>query len=97
MELLRKPDYTQGELMHEEIKMRAYRLLEKKYLWASGDNLDDELNGELPHIAYAISVVQGRGEKNIGDDRSYRAARIYLRALTSFVAWRKKSPGETYP
>jgi hypothetical protein len=88
MEALNEPDDIQSERLHESIKMRAYRFLEEKDIEAARSNLDDELRGELPYIAYALSVVQESGGQELSNDRAYRAALIYLRALTSFVAFR---------
>lgn len=86
---------TQLNLLHEEIKARAYHLLERKDTGTNGSNPDDELQGELPRIAYALSQVQERSDHETSDDRAYRAARIYLCALTSFVACRGRNPGAT--
>ena len=58
METPSKPTHTQHELMHEEIKWRAYHFLEQKQTGTSGINLNDELKDELPRIAYALSLVR---------------------------------------
>ena len=76
------------ELMHEQIKLRAYQLIERKHAVTDGSHVEDELKGELPRIVYALSRVQEYGNADMGSDRIPRAARIYLLALSSFVAGR---------
>jgi hypothetical protein len=78
------------ELMHDEIKRRAYQLIEQKQAVADGSWIEEEPKGELPRIVYALSRVQERADADMGDDRKYRAARIYLQALSSFVAERRR-------
>lgn len=82
---------SQEERMHEEIKLRAYYFLEQKHTGTNSPNLDDELKGELPRIAYALSRVHECGDADASNDRAHRAARIYLGALSSFVARRLQS------
>jgi hypothetical protein len=74
------------ELMHDEIKRRAYQLIEQKRAVADGSRVEEELKGELPRIVYALSKVQECADADIDGDRVCRAARIYLCALSSFVA-----------
>ena len=93
METPSKPTRTRHELMHEEIKWRAYHFLEQEQTGTSGIDLNDELKDELPRIAYALSLVQECGDADRSNDRAYRAARIYLRALSSFVATRGTNRG----
>lgn len=81
------------ELMHDEIKCRAYQLIENKYAVADGDDVEDELKGELPRIVYALSRVQECAQDSLSNDRAYRAARIYLQALISFVAEYRRQIG----
>lgn len=81
------------ELMHDEIKCRAYQLIERKQALADGSRVEDELKGELPRIVYALSMVQDCANAAVGSDRIYRAARIYLLALTSFVTERRRQAG----
>ena len=76
------------EMMHEEIKRRAYQLIERKDTVVDGSGVEDELNGELPRIVYALSSVQECTNGETDNSRIHRAARIYLRALSSFVAER---------
>lgn len=76
------------ELMHDEIKLRAYHFIERKKAVAGGSRVEDELKGELPRIIYAISRVQNCTDADMGHDRICRAARIYLLALSSFVTER---------
>lgn len=93
METSSQPAHTQHELMHEELKWRAYHFFEQKQTETSGTTLNDELKDELPRIAYALSLVQECGDADMSNDRAYRAARIYLRALSSFVAVRGTNRG----
>ena len=69
--------------LHHEIKFRAYELFERRHETADGHDLRDELQAELPRVAYAAAQLQkhSKGE----DTRTVRAARIYLRALSSFI------------
>jgi hypothetical protein len=71
--------------LHHEIKFRAYELFERRHDIA-GHDLRDELQAELPRVAYAAAQLQKhpKGE----DTRTVRAARIYLRALSSFIGER---------
>jgi hypothetical protein len=95
METSTKSAYIQHEPMHEELKWRAYHFFEQKQTETSGTTLNDELKDELPRIAYALSLVQECGDADMSNDRAYRAARIYLRALGSFVAVRGTNRGTT--
>jgi hypothetical protein len=69
--------------LHHEIKFRAYELFERRRDIADGHDLRDELQAELPRVAYAAAQLQkhSKGE----DTRTVRAARIYLHALSSFI------------
>jgi hypothetical protein len=81
------------ELMHEEIKRRAYQLIERKQAVADGNHVEDELKGELPRIVYALSRLQECANADVGYDRIHRAARIYLLALSSFAMERRRQTG----
>lgn len=81
------------ELMHEEIKRRAYQLIELKQAVADGSHVEDELKGELPRIVYALSRVQECGNASMGSDSVHRAARIYLLALSSFAMECRRQTG----
>jgi|SRR5579864_7904982 len=73
--------------LHHEIKFRAYELFDRRHDIADGHDLRDELQTELPRVAYAAAQLQkhSKGE----DTRTVRAARIYLRALSSFIGARE--------
>lgn len=72
--------------LHHEIKFRAYELFERRHDIADGHDLRDELQAELPRVAYAAAQLQKHSK---GDDtRTIRAARIYLRVLSSFIGKR---------
>jgi hypothetical protein len=71
--------------LHHEIKFRAYELYERRHDTVDAQDLKDELQAELPRVAYAAAQLQ----KHSGEDtRTVRAARIYLRALSSFIGER---------
>jgi hypothetical protein len=66
---------------HDEIKCRAYELYERRD--DAGDS--HNLKGELPRVAYAAAQLQKCSNGDAGDSRAVRAARVYLRALISFI------------
>ena len=66
---------------HDEIKCRAYELYERRHDAADSHNL----KGELPRVAYAVAQIQKNPNGGARDTRVVRAARIYLRALISFI------------
>jgi hypothetical protein len=71
--------------LHDEIKCRAYQLYELQ-----GDNTDHldrktELQFELLRVAYAAAQLQKYCDGEIVDSKAVRAARVYLRALSSFI------------
>jgi hypothetical protein len=70
--------------LHHEIKCRAYELYERRYDAADGHDLRDELR----RIAYAAAQLQKHANGQVGDTRAVRAARVYLRALGSFISER---------
>jgi putative component of toxin-antitoxin plasmid stabilization module len=71
--------------LHDEIKSRAYELYER---WSDDVERADakkELQSELPRVAYAAAQIQKYSNGELGDNKTVRAARVYLRALTSFI------------
>jgi hypothetical protein len=74
-------DETLNAALHHEIKCRAYELYERWHDTAGGHDLRDELR----RVAYAVSQIQKNSNGEIGDTRAVRAARVYLRALCSFI------------
>jgi hypothetical protein len=70
--------------LHHEIKCRAYELYEGRHDVADRHNLKDE----LPRVAYAVAQIQKYSNGAVEDNRTVRAARVYLRALSSFVSER---------
>jgi hypothetical protein len=74
--------------LHHGIKFRAYELYERRHDTADGHDLKDKLQAELPRVAYAAALLQKYSKGEVGDTRAVRAARIYLRALSSFVGER---------
>jgi len=73
--------------LHHEIKCRAYEFYERLHM-ADGRDLEDKLQAELPRVAYAAAQLQRYTNGEVGDTRAVRAARVYLCALSSFVAKR---------
>ena len=74
--------------LHHEIKFRAYELYERRYDTADGHELKEELQAELLRVAYAVAQLQKHPNGKAGDDRAVRAARVYLRALSSYIGER---------
>ena len=73
---------------HDEIKCRAYELYERRHDAGDGHDVKDELQAELPRVAYAAAQLQKYSNGEVGDTRAVRAARVYLRALTSIISER---------
>ena len=71
--------------IHHEIKCRAYELYERQHGTLDGHDLKDNLQAELPRVAYAAAQLQKYSNGETGDTRAVRAARVYLRALSSFI------------
>ena len=71
--------------LHDEIKWRAYELYERQQNGMDNQDVKKELQFELQRVAYAAAQIQ-MSNREFSDDRIVRAARVYLRALTSFIA-----------
>lgn len=71
--------------LHDEIKLRAYELYARQRDDMKHEDLTKELRCELPRLAYAASQIQ-MSNGGFGDDRIVRAARVYLHALSSYIA-----------
>ena len=71
--------------IHHEIKCRAYELYERQHGSLDGHDLKDNLQAELHRVAYAAAQLQKYSNGETGDTRAVRAARVYLRALSSFI------------
>ena len=69
--------------LHEQIKWRAYEFYERQGD-ACGDDIKNDLQSELLNVIYAAAQLQKCSDGEI-DSRASRAARVYLRALTSFI------------
>ena len=76
-------DEPQDAVLHLDIMCRAYELYGLRHDAANGS--DFKLQAELPRVAYAIAQIQKHSNGVTGDTRAVRAARVYLRALVSFV------------
>jgi hypothetical protein len=77
-------DETIDIAFHDEIKCRAYELYERRHDTPDSYNL----KGELPRVAYAVAQIQKNSNGEAWDTRAVRAARVYLRALTSIISER---------
>ena len=71
--------------LHDQIKWRAYELYERQADGAEDHDKKNELEFELLRVAYAAAQIQKHSEGELVDSRAVRAARVYLRALTSFI------------
>ena len=74
---------------HHEIKCRAYEFYEWRHDTADGHDSKNILQSELPRVAYAAALLQKYAKGEVGDTRAVRAARVYLRALSSFIGERE--------
>lgn len=79
-------DITDAAL-HDEIKCRAYRLYEERHT-VDGHDPKDMLQAELPRVVYALAQLERYAKGEVGDIPSVRAAQVYMRALSSFIAAR---------
>ena len=73
--------------LHDEIKCRAYELYEQRHT-LDGHDPNDMLHAELPRVVYAAAQLEGYAKGELGDTRAVRAARVYMRALSSFIGER---------
>jgi hypothetical protein len=75
-------DEQQDVALHLDIMCRAYEL----YEWRpdSANSANFKLQAELPRVAYAVAQIQ-KHSNGVEDTRAVRAARVYLRALISFL------------
>lgn len=76
-------------VLHDEIKCRAYELYQRQLDDADGSDFEDKLRVELPRVAYAVAQIQNPVNAGEEDTRAVRAARVYLRALSSFIGVRR--------
>ena len=72
-------------VLHDEIKCRAYELYELQADDIERNGTRTELQFELPRVAYAAAQIQMHSNGERPDNKAVRAARVYLRALTSFI------------
>ena len=70
---------------HHEIKFRAYELYQRRDDTDDGHDLRQELGADLPRVAYAAAQLQKCSNGDTEDTRAVRAARVYLRALISYI------------
>lgn len=77
------------DVLHDEIKCRTYQLYAQRDTIEGGD-MKKGLQAELPRVLYALSKVEMYAKGEVGDVRSVRAARVYLRALCSIIGERDR-------
>jgi len=82
-----KADHLTDVAFHDEIKSRAYELYKQRDT-VDGHDPKDRLQAELPRVLYAAAELEKYAKGEVGVIRSVRAARVYLRALSAFVAER---------
>lgn len=82
-------DDTIDAALHNEVKCRAYELYQRQREDTDGHDLKDKLRSELLHVAYAVSQIQRHSNDKVEESRAVRAARVYLRALSSFISNRE--------
>jgi hypothetical protein len=71
--------------IHDEIKHRAYKLYEQR---GAVEGHDVGLQTELPRALYAAAELEKCTNGRVGEIKSVRAARVYLRALSAYIAER---------
>jgi hypothetical protein len=76
--------------LHDEIKCHAYRLYEERHT-VDGQDPKDILQAELPRVVYAVAQLERYAKGEVGDIPAVRAAQVYMRALSSFIAERDGS------
>jgi Protein of unknown function (DUF2934) len=77
-------DHSTDVALHDEIKCRAYELYERRSP-VDGHHLEDGLQAELPRALYAAVELQKYANGEVGEIKSVRAARVYLRALSACI------------
>jgi hypothetical protein len=80
-------DHSTDTAIHDEIKRRAYKLYEQRAA-ANGHHLEDGLQGELTHALYAAAELEKYANGEVRESDSVRAAGLYLRALSAYIAER---------
>jgi hypothetical protein len=71
--------------LHDEIKWRAYELYERQVDNTEHRDPKTELRSELLRVVYAAAQIQKHSDGEKTDCKAVRAARVYLRALASFI------------
>ena len=82
-----RADHSHDVALHDEIKRRAYQLYEHRGS-VDGHHLEDGLQAEFPHALYAAAELGKYANGEVGDIKSVRAARVYLRALKACIGER---------
>ena len=72
-------------MLHDEIKRRAYELYERQHGGIERQDVRNEMQSEFSPVVYAAAQIQ-MSNHNPGNARAVRAARVYLRAVASFIA-----------
>jgi DUF2934 family protein len=80
-------DHFTDAAIHDEIKHRAYKLYEQRG-GVEGHDAEVGLQAELPRALYAAAELEKYTNGEVGEINSVRAARVYLRALSAYIAER---------
>jgi len=78
-------DHSTDVALHDEIKRRAYELYEQRGSVAGHHLVEEGLQAELPRALCAASELEKYANGEVGDIKSVRAARVYLRALSACI------------
>ena len=80
-------DHSTDAAIHDEIKHRAYKLYEQRGA-VEGHDVEVGLQAELPRALYAAAELEKYTSGEVGEIKSVRATRIYLRALSAYIGER---------
>ena len=81
------PLVTSG--MQDELKRRAYALYERCGT-VNAEPERNSLNAELARALNAAAELERYARGRVGDVDTVRAARVYLRALSAYIAFSQK-------
>lgn len=82
-------DHSTDVALYDEIKLRAYELYEQQ--GPDEHHLADGLQAEMPRALYAAAELGKYAKGEVGDIKSVRAARVYLRALSTCIGERRNT------
>jgi len=93
--LATREDRSIDGALHEEIKQRAFELYGPR-VPVDALHLETSLRAELPRALYAAAELQKYPTAEANDIRSVRAARVYLRALSTCIRERRELSQRPY-